>query len=209
MITSLKLVLFIFFVFFVTNIFRNIYFVSPSRVGVFLTSLRDVKDAFNLTGAVNFLMIGLLISIASANVIGSIPGVTNSNMYYFLTCGISLTIWVSIIVVTLVTQFKDFVAHILPYGTPTALMFFLPLVEIFRNLIRPFTLMVRLSTNLSSGHIMIYMFSYFAIAAKSYILLSISIGGLIFLLFSLEVFVCLLQAYIFSSLLALYYKESL
>lgn len=97
----------------------------------------------------------------------------------------------------------------LPYGTPTALMFFLPLVEIFRNLIRPFTLMVRLRTNLSAGHIMIYMFSYFAIAGKAYLTLALSVRTLMFLLFCLEVFVCLLQAYIFTSLLALYYKESL
>lgn len=185
------------------------YFPVSTRFTEFSRSIQEVKDAFNLEGAVNFFIISLLIGIASANILGSIPGVTNSNIYYFLTCGISLTIWLSIIVVTIVTQFREFISHILPYGTPTALMFFLPLVEIFRNIIRPFTLMVRLSTNLSSGHIMLYMFSYFTIAGKSYIIITVSIRGLMFLLFSLEVFVSLLQAYIFSSLLALYYKERL
>jgi len=206
---AFKVLLFLVFVSFITNLTRNTYFTAPSRFNVFLSSIRDIKDIFNLDGAVNFIMIGLFIRIASCNILGSIPGVTNSNLYYFLTCGLSLTVWVSIMVVTMVTQFREFVAHILPYGTPSALIFFLPLVEIFSNIIRPLTLMVRLRTNLSSGHIIIYMFSYFAIASKGYILISLSIGGLIILLFSLEVFVCLLQAYIFSSLLALYYKESL
>lgn len=209
MVVCTKIIFFLLFVYLFTSLIRNVYFLSPARFKVFLSSMRGVKDLFNLDGAVNFLIIGLLISIASCNILGSIPGMTNSNIYYFLTCGLSLTVWVSIIVVTFVTQFREFVSHILPYGTPTALMFFLPLVEVFSNIIRPLTLIVRLRTNLSSGHIIMYMFSYFAIAAKGYTLLSISMGGLIFLLFVLEVFVCLLQAYIFSSLLALYYKESL
>jgi len=204
-----KVFLFLTFVYWVTNMFRNLYFLAPSRFKAFIFSMRGVKDIFNLSGAVNFLIISLLITIASQNLIGSIPGVVNSNLYYFLTCSISLIIWVSIIVVTFITQLRDFVAHILPYGTPTALILFLPLVEVFSNLIRPFTLMVRLRTNLSAGHIIMYMFSYFAIAGKAYISLGLSVSGLIFMLFCLEVFVCLLQAYIFTSLLALYYKESL
>lgn len=56
---------------------------------------------------------------------------------------------------------------------------------------------------------MMFIFSYFAVAAKSAPVLSLSIGGLMFLLYSLELFVCLLQAYIFASLLSLYYKETI
>jgi len=189
--------------------FSRVYFTSPSRFKSFIFSIAGVKDIFGISGAVNFVIISLLMTIASQNILGSIPGVVNSNLYYFLTCSISLVVWVSIIIITFITQFRDFVAHMLPYGTPTALMLFLPLVEVFSNLIRPFTLMVRLRTNLSAGHIMMYMFSYFAIAGKAYISLGISVRVLMFMLFCLEVFVCLLQAYIFTSLLALYYKESL
>lgn len=205
----MKVVFFLLLVYWFTNIFRGLLFVSPSRFKSFSSSLSSVKEVFNLDGAVNFLIISLLLTIASQNILGSIPGLVNSNLYYFVTCSVSLIIWVSIIIVTLVTQFRDFIAHMLPYGTPTALILFLPLVEIFSNMIRPFTLMVRLRTNLSAGHIMIYMFSYFAIAGKAYISLGLSVRTLIFLLFCLEVFVCLLQAYIFTSLLALYFKESL
>jgi F0F1-type ATP synthase membrane subunit a len=56
-------------------------------------------------------------------------------------------------------------AHLLPYGSPAALMIFLPIVELFSQLIRPFTLMIRISTNLSAGHIMMYMFSYFTLSS--------------------------------------------
>lgn len=94
----------------------------------------------------------------------------------------------------------------LPYGSPVGLMLFLPLVEIFSQLIRPFTLIIRLSTNLSSGHIMIYIFSYFTLLSSTlapfiYIVLS--------LLFVLELCISALQAYIFVSLISLYIDETL
>ncbi|MCA9750085.1 MAG: F0F1 ATP synthase subunit A, partial [Romboutsia sp.] len=54
----------------------------------------------------------------------------------------------------------------LPYGSPVGLILFLPLVEIFSQIIRPFTLMIRLSTNLSAGHIMMYIFSYFTLLSS-------------------------------------------
>ena len=97
-------------------------------------------------------------------------------------------------------------AHMLPYGSPVGLMLFLPLVEIFSQLIRPFTLIIRLSTNLSRGHIMMYMFSYFTVLS-SY--LSSFIYVVLGLLFILELCISLLQAYIFVSLISLYINETL
>lgn len=109
-------------------------------------------------------------------------------------------------VVIFITQAREFIAHILPYGSPAALMIFLPLVEIFSQIIRPFTLMVRLSTNLSSGHIILYMFSFFSISSFS--LTFILFFALIALLL-LELFISILQAYIFTSLIYLYVSEGL
>ncbi len=53
-------------------------------------------------------------------------------------------------------DFKGIVSHMLPYGAPTGLILFLPLVEIFSQVIRPLTLTIRFATNLSAGHIMIF-----------------------------------------------------
>lgn len=104
-----------------------------------------------------------------------------------------------------ITQFKDFMAHILPYGSPVGLMLFLPLVEIFSQLIRPFTLMIRLSTNLSRGHIMIYIFRYFTLLSS---FLSPFIYVVLYALFILELCISMLQAYIFVSLISLYINET-
>ena len=64
-------------------------------------------------------------------------------------------------------DFKGLVSHILPYGAPTGLILFLPLVEIFSQLIRPLTLTIRFATNLSAGHIMMFMFSYFSMLSSA------------------------------------------
>jgi len=93
----------------------------------------------------------------------------------------------------------------LPYGSPVGLMLFLPLVEIFSQLIRPLTLMIRLRTNLSSGHIMMYMFSYFTLLSS---VLSPFIYVVLYLLFFLELAISMLQAYIFVSLISLYINET-
>ena len=94
----------------------------------------------------------------------------------------------------------------LPYGCPVGLILFLPLVELFSQLIRPLTLIVRLSTNLSSGHIMMYIFSYFTLLSS---VLSPFIYVVLFMLFVLEICISALQAYIFVSLLVLYVNETL
>ena len=85
-------------------------------------------------------------------------------------------------------------------------MLFLPLVEIFSQIIRPFTLMVRLRTNLSSGHIIMDIFSFFSISSVT---LSFALFFVLAVLFLLELFISLLQAYIFTSLLYLYIVEGL
>lgn len=158
---------------------------------------------------VGVFMASLIISLASLNLLGSLPGIVNPNIYYYFTARVSVSLWLAIIVLALKTQLNEFIAHLLPYGTPIGLALLLPVIELFRLIIRPFTLIVRLRTNLSAGHIIMFIFSYFAVAAKSSSALVGIISGLMFVLYGLEVFVCLLQAYIFASLLTLYYKETI
>jgi F-type H+-transporting ATPase subunit a len=104
------------------------------------------------------------------------------------------------------TDFKNFFAHLLPYGSPVGLMLLLPLIEGFSQIIRPFTLMIRLRTNLAAGHIIMFMFSYFTLLSD---LLVVPLYVVLYLLFFLELAISALQAYIFVSLLSLYVTETL
>lgn len=139
------------------------------------------------------------------NLSGNIPLRSIPTLFYSQTFTLSLIFWIPIIVCVFLRQFKSFIAHILPYGSPVALMIFLPIVEVFSQLIRPFTLMIRLRTNLSRGHIILYMFSYFTLLSDA---LSFVIVPAISILFILEICISMLQAYIFITLISLYIAET-
>ncbi len=137
--------------------------------------------------------------------IANFPMFTVPIMFYSYVLFNALLFWVPIIGFGLYRDFKGIVAHMLPYGAPTGLILFLPLVEIFSQVIRPLTLTIRFATNLSAGHIIIFMFSYFSIlsavlAPFLYIVLTV--------LLLIEVFIAFLQAYIFITLLGLYLRET-
>ena len=73
-------------------------------------------------------------------------------------------------------------------------------------MLRPLILVVRLATNLAAGHILLFIFSYFAS------LLPVSsplLGSLLRALFVMEFFISILQAYIFVTLLTLYIEDTL
>lgn len=147
----------------------------------------------------------LFVLMFMTNVLGNIPLRNIPTLFYSQTLTLSLLFWIPLMICVFLSQFKSFVAHILPYGSPLGLILFLPLVEIFSQIIRPFTLIIRLRTNLSSGHIMLYMFSYFTLLSE---VLSRFILVFIFVLFVLEIFISMLQAYIFVTLISLYVAET-
>lgn len=152
-----------------------------------------------------FLLFTLFTVFFIINLSGNIPLNSIPTLFYSQTFTISLIFWIPIIICVSITQFKEFIAHMLPYGSPIGLILFLPLVEIFSQLIRPFTLMIRLRTNLSRGHIIIYIFSYFTLLSST---LSPFIYVVLYALFILELCISILQAYIFVSLLSLYINET-
>lgn len=153
-----------------------------------------------------FLLRYLFFVFLCINLLGNIPLNSIPTMFYSATLTVRLLFWVPLIICVCYSDFTSFMSHMLPYGSPIGLMLLLPLIEVFSQIIRPFTLIIRLRTNLSSGHIMMYIFSYFTLLSSS---LSPFIYVVLCALFVLELCISALQAYIFVSLLALYVNETL
>ena len=151
------------------------------------------------------LFVALFFSFFRLNILGNIPGFLTPRMIYFFSASIRILLWLALMVVVFNTQLKSFVSHILPFGSPMALSLLLPLIELFSHLIRPLTLIIRLSTNLSSGHIILYIFSFFSVSST---LLTLSLSLVLGLLFLLEIGISALQAYIFTSLSLMYIRET-
>lgn len=96
-------------------------------------------------------------------------------------------------------------AHLVPQGTPGALMPFMVLIERIRRIIRPGTLSVRLAANIIAGHLLLALIrgaiSIFS-AAPGILILTSQVA-----LLTLETAVAGIQAYVFGVLSALYARE--
>ncbi len=97
------------------------------------------------------------------------------------------------------------ISHFLPSGIEGLLKIFIPILEIIGVLIRPLTLAIRLATNISCGHVVLLISSYFAFNVANYLVLRIRI--LLFGLYFIEFLVCIIQAYVFWRLLYIYIIE--
>ncbi len=196
-------------IFLVTIFFGLITFTFFSTITRFSFSQEFAYNGLNKiinSKASQPLILLLFVYFIVINMIGNIPTAIVPTLIYAYTTTFSVLFWVALISCVSVTSLKEFLAHILPYGSPLGLILFLPLVEIFSQLIRPMTLIIRLRTNLSAGHIILYMFSYFALLSAP---LAPSIFLVIYVLIVLELCISILQAYIFVTLICLYINETL
>lgn len=97
-------------------------------------------------------------------------------------------------------------AHLLPTGTPIPLIPILIIIETISLLIRPIALGVRLTANLTAGHLLITLISTTALSLTPP--LAAITAVLLLLLTALEIAVALIQAYVFTLLLSLYLQEN-
>lgn len=102
----------------------------------------------------------------------------------------------------------------IPTGTPGWLKPLIGLIEVVSHFLRPITLGVRLYANMYAGHIMLGVFTIFcAIALENLVGSGLIVLPLSFLmeviLRAFEVFVAVLQAYIFAILTAVYINGAL
>ena len=99
--------------------------------------------------------------------------------------------------------------HLLPEGTPGPLVPLLIIIETVSLFIRPVALGVRLTANLTAGHLLIQLIATGAFALiQPMPTVAILTTVVLFLLTLLEVAVALIQTYVFVLLLTLYLQEN-
>jgi F-type H+-transporting ATPase subunit a len=91
-----------------------------------------------------------------------------------------------------------------PAGTPIMIVPLLIMIEIISYFARMFSLAIRLFANITAGHILLKILSWFVYLLIDIFFLSIWGFLLITLLWGLEFFISLLQAYVFLILLCIY-----
>ena len=96
-------------------------------------------------------------------------------------------------------------AHLVPQGTPAALIPFIVLIETIRNVIRPGTLAVRLAANIIAGHLLLTLLGNTGPSLSTSILVLLVIAQILLLI--LESAVAIIQSYVFAVLRTLYARE--
>nr|AVP25604.1 ATP synthase subunit 6 [Dyscophus insularis] len=155
------------------------------------------------------LLATLLISILGMNILGLLPYTFTPTTQLSLNLGLAIPLWLATVLVGLRNQPSTSLGHLLPEGTPAPLIPILIIIETISLFIRPLALGVRLTANLTAGHLLIQLISQ---AILTLLTSSIMISSLTFmvliLLTMLEIAVAMIQAYVFVLLLGLYLQEN-
>lgn len=151
------------------------------------------------------IFISLLVLIAINNFIGLFPYIFTATSHLSLTLSLALPLWISFIIFGWINHTQHMLAHIVPLGTPGALIPFMVLIERIRNVIRPGTLAVRLAANIIAGHLLLVLLGNQGPSLSSSILSLLLVTQI--LLLTLESAVALIQSYVFAVLATLYSRE--
>nr|QUJ18463.1 ATP synthase protein 6 [Pomacentrus aquilus] len=155
------------------------------------------------------LLTSLMIFLITLNMMGLLPYTFTPTTQLSMNMGLAVPLWLATVIIGMRNQPTHALAHLLPEGTPTPLIPILIMIETISLFIRPLALGVRLTANLTAGHLVIQL-----IAPAALVLLplmptvAILTATFLLMLTVLEVAVAMIQAYVFVLLLSLYLQEN-
>uniref|UniRef100_Q8M4K8 ATP synthase subunit a n=1 Tax=Granatellus pelzelni TaxID=182929 RepID=Q8M4K8_9PASS len=156
------------------------------------------------------ILTSLLIFLLLINLLGLLPYTFTPTTQLSMNLALAFPLWLATLLTGLRNQPSISLGHLLPEGTPTPLIPALVLIETTSLLIRPLALGVRLTANLTAGHLLIQLISTATTALFSTMpMVSLLTLLILFLLTILEVAVAMIQAYVFVLLLSLYLQENI
>ena len=149
-----------------------------------------------------------------ANLLGLVPFIGGFNVTG--TLGITMVLAAMVFAITTFSGNKHYWGHLLwPPGVPMFVMPIIIPIEIVGMFLKPIVLMIRLTANISAGHIIILSFvSLILIFGKGGEAIAAGYGIGIFstafmiFMYCLELLVAFLQAFVFTLLAAIYFGEA-
>nr|YP_008993095.1 ATP synthase F0 subunit 6 [Cynoglossus puncticeps]AFB71278.1 ATP synthase subunit 6 [Cynoglossus puncticeps]WOV66948.1 ATP synthase F0 subunit 6 [Cynoglossus puncticeps] len=155
------------------------------------------------------LIISLMIFLITINLLGLLPYTFTPTTQLSFNMAFAVPAWMATVIIGLRTQPTHAFAHLLPESTPPLLIPVLIIIETISLFIRPLALGVRLTANLTAGHLLIQLISTAVFTMVQMMpLMAMLTGTLLLLLSILEIAVAMIQAYVFVLLLSLYLQEN-
>nr|YP_009365091.1 ATP synthase F0 subunit 6 [Amazona ventralis]ARJ37025.1 ATP synthase F0 subunit 6 [Amazona ventralis]WML69015.1 ATP synthase F0 subunit 6 [Amazona ventralis]WML69182.1 ATP synthase F0 subunit 6 [Amazona ventralis] len=156
------------------------------------------------------ILTSLMMLLLTINLLGLLPYTFTPTTQLSMNMALAFPLWLATLLTGLRNQPTTSLGHLLPEGTPTPLIPALILIETISLFIRPLALGVRLTANLTAGHLLIQLISTATITLLPIMPAMSSLTVMIlFLLTVLELAVAMIQAYVFVLLLSLYLQENI
>jgi F-type H+-transporting ATPase subunit a len=184
----------------------------PTRLQAFAEVIHDfVKDMLvsnaGEAGMKFFpLIFSLFMFVLLCNLLGMMPYSFTATSHIIITFALAAFLFVIIVIAAFLKHGIKFLSIFAPSGSPAWMLPLLIVIEFFAYLIRPISLSMRLAANMTAGHTMLKVIAGFVIS------LGVAGGWFPFLfliiLTGFEIFVAILQAYIFTILACVYVNDA-
>nr|QXN53149.1 ATP synthase F0 subunit 6 [Rasbora tornieri] len=156
------------------------------------------------------LFTSLILYLMSMNLLGLLPYTFTPTTQLSMNMGFAVPLWLATVIIGMLNQPTSSLGHLLPEGTPTLLIPVLVIIETISLFIRPLALGVRLTANLTAGHLLIQLISTAVFVLTSLLpTVAFLTSTILVMLTLLEVAVAMIQAYVFILLLSLYLQENI
>nr|UDF84399.1 ATP synthase subunit 6 [Phyllodiaptomus tunguidus] len=178
---------------------------SGSLMTIFKALLAELSAVFGglCVPGVSMIFLSFFFFIIFSNFLGLFPYVFTASSHLVFTLALSLPIWLGTMIWSIFFQFKNIMAHLVPLGTPGALMPVMVLIETVSSIIRPMTLGIRLAANMIAGHLLLTLLGGQGSFSLSGSIVLLALAALI----TLECAVACIQSYVFTILSSLYLSE--
>nr|YP_010535276.1 ATP synthase F0 subunit 6 [Megacopta distanti]UYA97750.1 ATP synthase F0 subunit 6 [Megacopta distanti]UYA97763.1 ATP synthase F0 subunit 6 [Megacopta distanti] len=186
------------------------YWTLPNRIMMLMSKINmklheEMKMLLGPSNGNTLMMISMFMFIFYNNIMGLLPYVFTSSSHLVFSMTLALPMWISIMMFGWINHTNHMFAHLVPSGTPSALMPFMVIIETISNVMRPGSLAVRLTANMIAGHLLMSLLGNNSVSINSFmlpIIMLIQMGLMMF-----EMAVAIIQAYVFSVLSTLYTSE--
>nr|QZZ81274.1 ATP synthase F0 subunit 6 [Hipposideros pendleburyi] len=155
------------------------------------------------------MLMSLILFIGSTNLLGLLPHSFTPTTQLSMNLGMAIPLWAGAVILGFRYKTKASLAHFLPQGTPLPLIPMLVIIETISLFIQPMALAVRLTANITAGHLLIHLIGGATLALLSISTTTAFITFIILIMLTiLEFAVALIQAYVFTLLVSLYLHDN-
>lgn len=153
------------------------------------------------------LIFSLFMFILLCNLLGMLPYSFTVTSHISITFALAIMVFFLVTIIGFLNHGVHFLSLFLPKGTPWWLAPLMIIIELFAYLARPVSLSLRLAANMVAGHVLLKVIAGFMISLAMF--LKFLPLPLMVVLVGFEIFVAILQAYIFTILSCVYLNDAI